>query len=97
MKLTVIGNYGPYPRKSGTSCSCYLIEDKGVKILLDFGSGAIANLQSVVDIKDIDYIFISHLHYDHTSDLLPLRYLLADKGKKINIITRFCLILLVLR
>ena len=89
MKLTVIGNYGPYPTKQGTATSCYLYEENNVKILLDFGSGAIANLSSVCDIKDIDYIFISHLHYDHTSDLLPLRYLLHDKGKKINIITEY--------
>ncbi len=88
MKLTVIGNYGPYPTKKGTATSCYLFEDK-VKILLDFGSGSIANLSSVCDIEDIDYIFVSHLHFDHTSDLLPLRYLLSDKKKKMKIITQF--------
>lgn len=88
MKLTVIGNYGPYPTKQATATSCYLLEDK-VTMLLDFGSGAIANLSGVFDICKVDYIFISHLHYDHTSDLLPLRYLLHDKHKKIKIITEF--------
>ena len=88
MKLTVIGNYGPYPTKKGSATSCYLYEDKE-KILLDFGSGSIANLSSVCDIKDIDYIYVSHLHFDHTSDLLPLRYLLSDKKKKMKIITQF--------
>lgn len=88
MKLTVIGNYGPYPTKKATATSCYLFEDK-VKILLDFGTGSIANLSEVCDISDIDYIFVSHLHFDHTSDLLPLRYLLADKKKKIKILTQY--------
>ena len=88
MKLTVLGNYGPYPNGKGTACSSYLYEENGVKILLDFGSGALANLSSICNPLDIDYIFISHLHFDHTSDIFPFRYMLEGTDKKINIITR---------
>ena len=89
MKLTVLGNCGPYPCGKGTACSSYLYEENGVKILLDCGSGCLANFSEIGNILDVDYIFISHLHFDHTSDIFPLRYMLELTNKKINIITRY--------
>lgn len=89
MKLTIIGNNGPYATKKGSATSCYLVEDNDTKIVLDFGSGALANLLGKVKIEEIDAIFISHLHYDHTSDLLTLRYLLDKLNHDITIITAY--------
>lgn len=74
MKLTIIGNSGAYP-KSGQKCSCYLLQSGETTIALDFGSGAIAGISSHTDIKKLDGIILSHLHYDHMSDMLPMIYL----------------------
>ena len=73
MKLTVLGNYGPYP-KAGGACSGYLIEDGTTKIVLDFGNGVLSRLQKFIDIEEIDAIILSHLHSDHMSDIMILRY-----------------------
>jgi len=75
IKLTVLGNKGGYP---GTyeACSGYLIETDKVKILLDCGSGIYQKLIQRIDLKDLDAIVLSHLHSDHISDALVLRYAL---------------------
>lgn len=77
MKLRILGNNGPYPDKNA-ACSSYLLSDDSEKthILIDFGTGALASLQSVVNFAQIDAIILSHLHYDHMSDMLPLQYAL---------------------
>lgn len=74
MKLTVLGCYGPYP-KAGGACSGYLLEDKNTKILIDCGNGVLSRLfQHCDNLNKLDAIFISHLHPDHMSDLMILRY-----------------------
>ncbi|SNT09108.1 Ribonuclease BN, tRNA processing enzyme [Anaerovirgula multivorans] len=74
MKLTVLGCYGPYP-KAGGACSGYLLEDERTKILIDCGNGVLSKLFTYCnDLNKLDAIFISHLHPDHMSDLLVLRY-----------------------
>ncbi|OPJ55592.1 MBL fold metallo-hydrolase [Alkalithermobacter paradoxus] len=76
MKLTIIGAYGPYP-KAGGACSGYLIEWEGNKLLLDLGNGVLSKYLSLGHkAQDLTGIIISHLHADHMSDLLVLRYLL---------------------
>lgn len=87
MELTVLGKYGPYAKKGGNATSCYLVEDKGASIVLDMGSGTLSRLQMYKEIKDIDAIFISHLHYDHVSDLLAFRYLLEELRVTITVYT----------
>lgn len=89
MKLTVLGKYGPFPKAGEGATSGYLFEDNGVKIALDMGSGVLSRLTAATDISELDAIFVSHLHYDHTSDLLPLRYLLDTLGQKLTVITRY--------
>ena len=88
MKLTVLGKYGPYGKASDGCASSYLVENDGEYIVLDMGSGTLARLCDRVDIKKVKHIFISHLHFDHTSDLLPFRYLLEEQSHKVNIYTR---------
>lgn len=89
MNFTVLGKYGPYPKPASGALSGYLFQSDKAKILLDMGSGTLARLMNACDINELDAVFISHLHFDHTSDLLPFRYLLESMGKKIKIITAF--------
>lgn len=87
MELTVIGKYGPYGKEKNGCASCYLVKNDEDLLVMDMGSGTLSRLMGFVDIKKVKNIFISHLHYDHTSDLLPFRYLLEDLNHKVNIYT----------
>lgn len=83
MRLTILGNNGPYPAPDGV-CSGYLLEsDSGnTTILLECGTGVLARLQERVALEDLDAIVLSHLHYDHMSDMLPLHYALQFHPRK---------------
>lgn len=75
MELTVLGRYGPYPAAGG-ACSGYLLTCAGRGVLIDCGNGVLSRLQTFMPIGDLSAIFLSHLHYDHISDLFILRYAL---------------------
>lgn len=77
MKLTVLGNNGPYPAAGG-ACSGYLISsDSGnTQVLIECGAGVLANLLRHLPCNALDAVILSHLHYDHMSDLLPMQYAL---------------------
>lgn len=77
MKLTILGNNGPYPNNGG-ACSGYLLSsDSGnTNIIIDFGTGSLAQLPKHIQYEKIDAIMLSHLHFDHMSDMLPLQYAL---------------------
>lgn len=72
-RLTVLGRSGGYPAP-GCACSGYLLETDGAKLALDLGSGALSRLNSLLSIEQLDGVLLSHLHYDHFSDLLVLQY-----------------------
>ncbi|EOD00711.1 MBL fold metallo-hydrolase [Caldisalinibacter kiritimatiensis] len=84
MKLTVLGNNGPYP-KAGGACSGYLVESSNTKILLDCGNGILARLQKICNIYDIDAIILSHLHSDHISDIMVLKYAIGINKVRKNL------------
>ncbi|WP_025273723.1 MBL fold metallo-hydrolase [Haloglycomyces albus] len=67
MKLTIIGCAGSFPAPD-TPCSAYLVEADGYKLLLDYGTGALGELQKYTDPNSIDAIIITHLHADHFFD-----------------------------
>lgn len=75
MRLTVVGCSGSYPGPDSPA-SCYLVEapfeGRTYRLLVDLGSGALGNLQRLVDLRDIDAIALSHLHADHCFDLSGL-------------------------
>jgi ribonuclease BN (tRNA processing enzyme) len=73
MRLTVIGCSGSHPGPD-SACSSYLIEHEGFRLLLDLGNGALGELQRHVDPRDIDALFLTHLHGDHWLDLVPLAH-----------------------
>ena len=86
MKVTVLGNNGAYP-SAGGACSSYLVQSNGLKILVDAGSGSLSNLMKVMDPADLDAIIISHLHWDHITDIPVLYYNLhlgRIKGREIK-------------
>lgn len=87
MELTVLGKYGPYGKAGGGCSSGYLVKNGDDFIVLDMGCGTLSRLMSEVDITKIKHIYISHLHYDHTSDLLVFRYLLEELNQTVNIYT----------
>lgn len=77
MKLTILGSGTCIPNKKRGS-SGYLLETSDSKILLDCGSGTTWKLEQIgVNYLEIDHIFFSHIHPDHTGDLVP--FLFATK------------------
>lgn len=81
MKLTVLGNNGPYPAAGG-ACSGYLLRAGDAKILVDCGNGVLSNLQKFIDMNEIDTIILTHLHSDHISDMMVLKYAIQIKKKR---------------
>ncbi|WP_069649288.1 MBL fold metallo-hydrolase [Caloranaerobacter ferrireducens] len=81
MKLTVLGNNGPYPRPGG-ACSGYLLETDNKRILIDCGNGVLSRLLKICSIKDIDIIILTHLHSDHISDIMVMKYAIGVNKMK---------------
>jgi len=83
IRLTVLGSCGTYPA-AGRACSGYLLEaevgGQTTRIWIDAGSGTLANLLRYTSLADLDAIWISHLHIDHTSDLLAANYAIRYGG-----------------
>ena len=75
MRATVLGA-GPACPGPGEACSGFLVEQDQLKIVIDFGTGVVSNLQNCCDLSDISHIVITHMHPDHFLDLIPLRYAL---------------------
>ncbi len=75
MKLTIVGCSGSFPGPQSPA-SCYLLTandgERDWKILLDLGNGALGAVQRYMDLRDIDAVFLSHLHPDHCMDLCGL-------------------------
>ena len=73
MKLTVIGGSASCPNPGG-ACSSFLVSHEGISVLLDCGPDSISVLRQHTKLRDIGAVVISHLHSDHTLDLVPFRY-----------------------
>lgn len=74
LQLTPIGT-SPAWYNVGEACSGFLIVGGGERILLDCGSGVVSRyLELFGSEPTIDAIVISHVHADHCSDLVPLKY-----------------------
>lgn len=72
MKITILGS-GSFFVDSKHSAPAYLLEVDNKNILLDCGPGTQNQLAKInLDPLDIDYIFVTHFHADHTSDLFAI-------------------------
>ncbi len=89
MRVTVLvedysGYESPFLAQHGVS---FLIEKGGRRILFDTGQSAEPVLHNMgllgVEPGSIDYVFLSHCHYDHTGGLLGI---LKAIGKRVPII-----------
>lgn len=80
MKLTILGCNGPFPAPGGP-CSGYLLEQGDTRVLLDCGTGVLAALTALLPPESLNAVVLSHLHYDHMSDMLPLIYRMQGKGR----------------
>lgn len=67
----MLGACGSWPGP-GQACSGYLVRSGATQVVLDLGSGALANLQHHVDIASLDAVVLSHEHPDHWMDLTGL-------------------------
>lgn len=73
MKLTILGLSGGFPAAGGAT-SGYLLDLNGRHILIDCGSGVLANLFRFIRLEELDAIILTHLHHDHVSDMQVMKY-----------------------
>lgn len=75
MRVTVLGASASYAA-AGQACAGLLVDGERTRVLLDCGSGVIANLCRVADPLSLDAVFVTHCHPDHCVDLYALQSLL---------------------
>lgn len=73
MKLICLGVNGPFPAADGAT-SGYLAVQGDTRLALDMGSGTLAALTRLTPPEGLTAVLLSHWHYDHCSDILPLIY-----------------------
>ena len=80
VKVTLLGTGVGIPH-SGRSQSSLMMEGRR-RLLFDCGAGALLRLsQAGVSVPQLDAVFLTHLHLDHSADLLPLanaKYLMGE-------------------
>lgn len=76
MRLTVLGSSAVRPNP-GAACSGYLLEAGDTRLLIDCGSGVLAQLLRHLELADLTAVLISHAHPDHCLDLVNIRQALA--------------------
>ncbi|WP_327682591.1 MBL fold metallo-hydrolase [Kitasatospora sp. NBC_00458] len=79
LTVTVLGSATPYPT-ADNPCSGYLLSVGRTHVWVDAGTGTLGPLQRYVRLDGLAGIWISHLHADHSADLLTAYYgaLFAD-------------------
>ena len=84
MKITIIGWWGAYPN-ADEATSGYLLETEAFSVLIDCGSGVLAQLQKHIKLQNLDAVVLSHYHSDHVADIGCLQYaarILMDLGQR---------------
>jgi len=77
MIVTVLGSGTCVPSIERSSCAV-MLEVSNTRLLIDSGPGTMRRLlRTNTTIFDVDYIFYSHFHPDHTAELVP--FLFATK------------------
>jgi ribonuclease BN (tRNA processing enzyme) len=79
LKLRILGSGGSAV-SAKRACPSFLLEES---ILFDIGPGSLHNLRSSkIDPNRIRYLFISHAHADHVSDLIPFLWAVQIDGRQ---------------
>jgi ribonuclease BN (tRNA processing enzyme) len=76
MRITILGKSPSWQDVDG-ACSGYLVHDGETSLLLDCGNGVFGKLRKHLDYTELDSVLITHLHADHTLDLVPYSYALT--------------------
>jgi ribonuclease BN (tRNA processing enzyme) len=70
----------PYPDRA---CAGIVLDNDGRLVMLDCGHGSVREAQRCgLDLRDIEGVFISHLHQDHAVDLAELMSVFRRTPKK---------------
>ena len=89
INLTILGSGTCVPSIERSSCSVMLAVG-GTKLLFDSGPGTMRRLlRANTSIFDVDYIFYSHFHPDHTAELVPFLFATKypDMGQRQTVLT----------
>lgn len=73
MEVTVLGGAAAAPNP-GQGCAGFLIRSADDAVVLDLGPDTLSVLRQHIDYRAVSAVVISHLHSDHTLDLVPYRY-----------------------
>ncbi len=74
LEVVVLGSGTCVPSRERSSCAL-LVRTAGRSFLLDAGPGTLRRLaEAEVAIDDLTAVLVSHLHPDHTADLVPLLF-----------------------
>ena len=89
INLTILGSGTCVPSLERSSCSVMLAVGD-TKLLFDSGPGTMRRLlRANTTIFDVDYIFYSHFHPDHTAELVPFLFATKypDMGQRQRVLT----------
>ena len=81
MELTVLGMNGPFPSAGGAT-SGYLVAAGETCVQLDLGSGTLGALTALTAPEKLTALVLSHWHFDHCSDVLPLIFRLEAMAEE---------------
>jgi ribonuclease Z len=85
IRVTVLGSGNPPPTRAQASGSILVEVGNSEKdmFIFDVGSGSLANFMSLkLPINSLDKVFLSHLHADHTADIITLFGSFRKAGRK---------------
>jgi ribonuclease BN (tRNA processing enzyme) len=80
-RLTVLGGCGAWPEPN-RSCSGFLLEQDGFRVVLDLGYGTLPRLLAHCPDGAVDAVVITHEHPDHCVDLSALFRVRAFTGDR---------------
>lgn len=80
MKLTILGSGTGFPSASRGGPG-HLVQCGDLNLVMDLGMGTLSKLDRVhVSLKQVGPILITHLHPDHTAELVSLLFALKNAG-----------------
>ena len=90
MELTVLGSGSAIPDPKRGSPGV-VVDVDGTMLLIDCGSGNLSRAAHFgIPVTQVDFVLLTHLHPDHTGDLVPLLFALRnpeiDRQKGLNVV-----------